>query len=239
MVMINNLDTICGFMDCQAEEMRPGFFHPVSLVIRRKDFADHAAIDVFKTRGRRSQEYFIRHWLVRSSKELRDRFEAMSRWADMFHGRLYFGLDAKDLKKVLSAQIAFEAGELSDIDESSVSAYCHSFHSIPRQSETSVTALRCFMVDADVAPGAGGAEVAAAAENLKRIAESASPFRVFVFPSKTGFHLAGRIRGAGGSADLRRFEAHFAEYLADDSCPLTEASLKKNSMVNLYMNTLQ
>jgi hypothetical protein len=211
----------------------------ISLVLRSKDFPE--GYD-FKIANPNMHEKFIRHWLVQTEEELFDQFPYMQAWADLFHGRLYLGVDAKNMSSVVISQIHEEI-DMTAQSHATVSEACRdikarymkNFHSFPRKEGASISYLRRLLIDVDTIQEVPDFN-ARIDELCGRLAE-AQTNPITRVPSKSGMHLVCLIRSPHTTTDTLLVDEILKEF--HQKYPEIELESKRNSMVNLYMNVLQ
>ena len=211
----------------------------ISLILRNKDFPDGFELPFTIPNA---HEKFIRHWIVQNDDELIKHFPSMKAWADLFHGRLYLGVDAKDMTKIVSSQVHDEIELLSNTyptarqrTQDLCAHFMKSTHSFPRREDVSVPYLRRLLIDVDITDSTVDLDICVGELHERLEKEKTNPF--ITIPSKTGAHLVSLIRSPYVVTDTRRIDEILKEFHAGH--PTVEVECKRNSMVNLYMNVLQ
>lgn len=209
--MLDNFDSIQNLMqnnkDC---------FYVISIIQRAKDFENEFS-------ERKHKEHFIRHYFVKDAKELLDIKQNIIDICKMYNARAYFGLDAKNIKKVIAEQIKVETDLLVN-SEQAIQIYRKNFQSIPRKAECSESKLRYVHVDTDFKN----------TELLNALRDVLNPFKLTEINSPNGVHFVGRIRREDGNIDVQKLGNTLADFRTKNNIKDNELELKKNSMIVLY-----
>lgn len=211
--MLDNFDIIQTLMQPNTD-----CFYVISIIQRAKDFAEGFS-------ERKHKEHFIRHYFVRDSKELQDVKQSIIDICNMYKARAYFGLDAKNIKKVIAEQIKVETDLLVN-SEQAVQIYRKNFQSIPRKAECSESKLRYVHIDADFNDS----------ELLKLLRTELNRFKLTEISSPNGTHFVGKIRREEGNIDVQNLGNILADFRVKHNIRDNELELKKNSMIVLYKN---
>lgn len=191
-------------------------FYVISIIQRAKDFNDGF-------NNRKHKEHFIRHYFVKDANELKDLKQNIIDTCNMYNARAYFGLDAKNIKKVIAEQIKVETDLLVN-SEQAIHIYRKNFQSIPRKAECSESRLRYVHVDADFKDE----------DLLSTLRTELNPFKLTEIDSPNGVHFVGLIRREDGNINVQKLGNALADFRTKNCIKENELELKKNSMIVLY-----
>lgn len=174
----------------------PGAYWVVQLILRSKDFPDREKVTFapFKNKG---HEYFVRQWLINSSEELERHRESMIAWAKMTGGRLYFNIDAKDMRKTLANQVVNSTNMLANFNSDNVKTFVNNFYSVPRLADNSISKSRYVLLDVDFKnPDVDDNFKAYALSSLiGALSASGIPSVWTTVKTVSGYHVFTKIRG--------------------------------------------
>lgn len=213
-------------------------FWVVQLVLRKKDFPEGTILKPFSNKGKRSQEYYIRNWLIRNSEELFAHKESMVRWAQLTGGRLYFNLDIKDMKKVLAMDIVNNANMLANFNSDCIHSYKKNFDSVVRLPENSVSGERYVLIDFDMDPRdtrIDREEFDNAVHFLcSKLTQHNLGKKHHVLHTVSGYHVFCRIRDkVNGNVNTKELSDYLNELYDPCDSPI-QAEPKYNSSTLLY-----
>jgi len=182
-----------------APELRnanPAIYWVVQLILRKKDFEDTTKEASFNPFKRGGHEYFMRQWFVSGVEDLESHRESMITWVDLTGGRLYFNLDAKDMRKTLANQVVNNAGMLANFNQQDIRAFVNNFYSVPRLADNSVSQARYVMLDVDYTDGRTQEERASLLDELQTtITTHGLPRSWITVNTVNGTHIFTKIRG--------------------------------------------
>lgn len=221
----NVLDTIDNFETLREvmEFTSPEVFYVVSIIQRAKDFKDGFS-------ERKHKEHFCRHFFIRSLEEYDKLKPKIIEECEKNNARAYFGLDAKNMRKVLALQIQEEVQLLSrpKFDGSEVLKYRKNFDGIPRMKECSESQLRMVHIDLDKT-GSEGLDL------CSMLHDEIQPFGKFtVLTTINGYHFFRKIRAPEGNVNVQELGNLLAKFRAQNDLQENELELKMNSMTLLY-----
>lgn len=207
---MDNFETVYKLIENDEQYLSKENFYVVSIIQRSKDYAEN-------------KNHFIRHYFVRNKAELLTLKPSIIDICQKYHARAYFGLDVKNIRKVIHAQITHNLELLTkrEFDGSEILSYRNSFDSICNREECSESKLRYIMIDIDDL------------QYIEIVRTAIEKYPFTEIPSKNGVHFIGKIRNEICNINLKDLGDSITKIKTEYNI-MNEIEIKKNSMTVLY-----